>query len=260
MSIHRLRRAARRRLTENGRWRGVAARFAAALVLAAPASMAVAQNPNNPGGSPQSTPPPDAWVADADGPPVTPEELRAARAAADRIIAAGRAAAAFKDVTSGRFPVVRHLASGAYCSFDLRLGGAITLGRGEAATCNEPSSDLNFVASVHRATAGATAASELAAAVAALRAQQPQLVPSRPPGGHADAPSGDPHAWLHSPDGKTYVMVADRLVNGWVYSARITGAADMMASIAVAAPAFVIRQMVDDPTPPPPKSHDDVGA
>ena len=51
-------------------------------------------------------------------------------------------------------------------------------------------------------------------------------------------------------------MVADRVVNGWVYSARITGAADVMASIAVAAPEFVIRQMVEDPTPKPPESHE----
>ncbi len=161
--------------------------------------------------------------------PPSPEEIAAARSAADRLVADAHADDLFENITTGRGPTVRHRASGLYCSFSEKSVGRILIpssaDRGDRVACEERFEYWATTVSARRAPADVTAEQELAVEVQSDRSAHPDLEPSRQPSDPVPsnmlhrAPA-DSDLWLRSKDGKVTVHWVGRKQNGWIYLVR----------------------------------------
>lgn len=176
---------------------------------------------------------PMAAAQDAE-PPASAEEIAAARARADRLIAAGEAGPYFENITDSGSPQVRHRGSGMVCSFSDEAYDRITifpaspgLAKGDDVSCNTRLMDVDFST---YATRYARQFSEEAVVRDSLRAIAQRWPDGRPHDGDLMSASidGSPRPLVGGYDivveGRpmlTLVLVAHR--EDWSFKGRVTG-------------------------------------
>jgi len=179
-------------------------------------------------------------------PAATPQEIAAARAQADQIIAAGNAQAHFTNVTRDRAPAVRHDASGMVCRFEpgstrnsIRIYGVRQNMpvQGDDVSCGTTVGDGGFTIYATRYKPLPSEAEDMREAVRQMQATYGEIKPYEGTIGLAQndaVPVGQTLTVLFQHQGRQYgslTQIAHR--DGWSFKLRASGSSEDIQATAL---------------------------
>jgi len=184
----------------------------------------------------------------------TPEQVEAARAEADRIIAAAEAGDLFVNMTGNAFPTVRHKASGLICHFSgspeidwIQIFPNSPRGDDVGCTTRDPGVWVELTYYATRYTPMPTEQAILDDASAAIRNRFPS---ARPFDGELSSLSTDTVAPISaafvvdSTVGNLFTMATVEHLDGWSFKARATGPVEKAAEVNLRTLNFTVMLML----------------
>lgn len=210
-------------------------------------------------------------------PPPTPEDIAAARANADAVIAKFGVADLFDNVTVGAIPSVRHKASGLVCHVDIdspisNIHVYEGLPRGEDVSCNSRILTVTETLYATRYPQRPTAEMIVDASIEAIRQNFTKVKPFEGPSlsistGETDLPTPVTVRLQARLQGKpVYTRSSAVVVGDWVFAQRVTAPLDDQMMADILAGVSLNRMLVDvqpkdgaSPAPAPPPTPPAVG-